>query len=214
MSKLRLLPAVALTAALLLPAGAALAQDDAAEATAEPAASAPAADPRLTELAALVPTVLAGLPLDENLRLATGEDLATVMSPEEVAVLDDLLAANGASLADYAAAATWLPITDTEVVVIQAHRVAGISAADTIDAWVEILSMSTTEPQVAKGSVAGRQVTLMSDAANEAAPMLHMFSAEDVVWMMWADDELLVEEAMDQVGADEGEAQEGDAATG
>lgn len=211
MSKLRLLPVVALAAALLLPASAALAQDDPAEASTAPAESAPAVDPRLTELAALVPPVLAGVPLDENLRLATGEDLATVMSPEEAAVLEGLLAAHDATIADYAAAATWLPITDTEVVVIQAHRVTGVAAADTIDAWVEILSMSTTEPQVSEGSVAGRAVTLMSDAANEAAPRLHMFPVEDVVWMMWADDELLVEEAMDEVGADGGDADETEA---
>ena len=31
---------------------------------------------------------------------------------------------------------------------------------------------------------------------------MHMFPAGDVVWMLWTDDPLLVEEAMDEVGAD------------
>jgi hypothetical protein len=153
-----------------------------------------------------VPTALAGLPLDENLQLATGEQLATVMSPEETSVLEALLEANGAALADYAAAATWLPLSETDIVVIQAHRIAGVPAAQTLDSWVEILSLSTTEPEVTEASIAGRTITRMSDAANEAAPPLHIFSAGDVVWMLWSDDPLLVEEAMDEVGADGGEA--------
>lgn len=205
MSKSGLLASVALAAAWLLSAGAALAQDD-VSASAAPEASVSAVDPRIAALEALVPPTLAGLRLDENLRLATGEELAAVMSPEETAVLEEAFAANGASFADYVAAATWLPVADTDIVVIQAHRIAGVPAAETIDAWVEILSMHTTEPEVSEGSVAGREITLMSDAANAAAPLLHLFPADDVVWMMWADDQLLVEEAMDQVGADEGGA--------
>ena len=207
MPKLHLLSSLALTATLLLPGAAALAQDE-ATGSAEPDAAIAADDPRLQELEALVPPALAGLPLDENLQSATGEELAGVMSPEELAILEDLLMENGKTLQDYAAVATWLPISDQQVVVLQAHRIAGVEASQTIDAWAEILSLSLTDPQVSEGFVGGRTVTLMTDSANEAAPLLHMFPALDVVWMMWADDEVLVEEAMDQVGADEDEGAE------
>lgn len=201
MSKVRLFSSVALAAALLLPTAVVSAQED-AEASAAPGASAPAVDTRLPDLEALVPTALAGLPLDENLQLATGEQMATVMSPEEMGVLEAMLEGNDAVLTDYAAASTWLPLSDTDVVVIQAHRISGVPAAQTLDPWIEILSLSTTEPEVTEISVAGRAVTRMSDAANEAAPPLHLFPAGDVVWMLWSDDLLLVEEAMDEVGAD------------
>ncbi len=201
MTKLRLLSTIALTGALLLPAAVVLGQDESVE-SAAPEATLAADDPRLTELEALVPPALAGLPLGENLQLATGEQLAEVMQPEEAAVLGDLLEANEATVADYAAAATYLPVTDTHTVVIQVHRIRGVPAAETIDAWVEILSMNVEDPKSSEGYIAGRAVTLMSDASNPDAPLLHMFPAGDAVWMMWTNDTALVETAMDEVGAD------------
>ena len=198
----RLLPTVVFAAVLTLPAGVALGQDDVAE-SAAPEATVAADDPRLTELEALVPPALAGLPLTENLQVATGEQMVGVMEPEEAAVLGDLLEANGKTTADYAAAATYIPVTDAQVVVIQAHRITGVPAAETIDAWVEILSMNLADPQVSEGFIGGRAVTLMSDGDNPEAPLLHMFPAADVVWMMWTDDEALVGAAMDEVDADE-----------
>ena len=197
MKKLRLLPILALTAALVLPGGAAFAQDESADPS--PAAEETADDARLTELEALVPPALAGLPLDENLQLATGEELATVMSPEEAAVLGDMLEANGATIEDYAAATTWLPITDTDVVVLQAHRVTGVDASQTVDAWVEILSMGMTEPQAKEGFIAGRAVTLVSDAAQPEVPLVHLYPIFDVMWMIVAADQALVEEAVNTV---------------
>jgi len=200
MTKLRLFSMLTLAGALLLPASAAVAQGESTESAASEAGMA-AEDPRLVELGALIPSALAGLPLDENLQLATGEQLMSVMRPEEVAVLDELLAATDRTAADYAAAATALEVTAEQIVYIQAHRIAGVEAAETIDAWVDILSLSVGEPQVSEDSVGGRPVTLMSDAANPEAPRLHMFPALDVVWMMWTDDEVLVGAAIDAVEA-------------
>ena len=216
----RSLLAAALAAVLLLPAAATSAQGDGADASpvpvasmaavasAMPVASPSALDSRLTELEALVPMSLAGLPLDENLVMAAGEELLGVMSPQEVALLQDLFAAHGVSAADYAAAATWVPLTDSAIVVLQAHRIAGLPAAEAVDAWVRILSLSMTEPRVTEGIVDGRSVTVMTDAANPGAPRMQMFPADDVTWMMWADDQLLVKEAMDKLGADAGAAAE------
>jgi hypothetical protein len=206
MTKLRLLPILALSATLLLPSVAAVAQDEATEAS--PAADATMAvdDDRLAELEALVPMVLAGLPLTDNLRLATGEELASVMSPEEVAVLGALLEANGKTVSDYGAASTWLPITDTDIVVIQAHRIRGVDAEQTKAAWVEILSMGLEEPQIADGFIGGRPVTLVSDGAHPEVPLLHVFPARDVMWMVVAADQAIVEEAMKAIDASAAEA--------
>ena len=205
MTKLRLLPSLTLTAALLLPSGAVLAQDETTTVSPAPEATMAAIDDRLTELAALLPPALAGLPLGDNLQFATGEQLATVMSAEETAMLGALLEANGKTAADYAAATTWLPITETDIVVLQAHRIEGVDASQTIDAWVQIVSLGLEEPQVSEGFIGGRPVTLMSDAAMPEVPLLHLFPADDVVWMMVAADQDLVEAAMDELGADGGE---------
>ncbi len=198
--KPRLLTSLALLALLLLPAGA-VAQDDSA---ASPAAGATAVaeDPRFAELEALMPAALAGLPLVDNLALATGERLFGMMRPEESAILQGLLDEHGKTVADYAAASTWLQISATEVVVIQAHRIAGIDASGTIDAWVDVLTINLADPQVSEGFIAGRPVTLVSGGFAPEVPPLHLFPAGDVMWMVVAADGTLVEEAMAAVGAD------------
>ncbi len=207
MIKLRLVPTVILAAALLLPVATTSAQDE-AEASVTPEVVA-AEDARIEELRALVPETLAGLPLRENLQVATGEQLAQQMSEEERARFDAMLEANGAILADYAAANAFLPINDTTAVVVQPHRVTGIDAAGTIDTWVELLSLNAAEPEVSVTTVSGHDVTLFSDAAEPDFPLLHLFAAGDIVWMVVAEDEALVEEAVavlagtsDEVAAD------------
>ncbi len=195
MIKLRFLPATALAVALLLPAAAVAAQEEASPSPG-PAAASPAADPRFIELAELLPASLADRPLADNLTLATGEQLFALMRPEESAILQGMLDDAGRTVADYAAATTWLPISDTSVVVVQAHRMAGVDAAATMEAWVEVLTLNLSEPQVDDGSVAGRPVTLVSDASVPEVPPLHLFPVGDVMWMIVAADEAVVEEAM------------------
>jgi hypothetical protein len=200
MTKLRLLPTIMFTAALLLPAVATNAQDE-ADASVTPEAIA-AGDTRIDELRALVPETLAGLPLRENLQVATGEQLVQQMSDQERALFEAMLEANGATLADYAAANAFVPITDTTAVLVQPHRVTGIDAAATIDTWVELLSLNAAEPEVSVATVSGHDVTLFSDAAQPDFPLLHLFAAGDVVWMMVAEDEALIEEAVAVLAAD------------
>ena len=202
MTKLRSLPALALAAALLLPAATALAQDE-ASVSPGPDATAPSQDPRFTQLAALMPESLAGQVLADNLTLATGEQLFALMRPEETAVLQRVLDTTGTTVADYAAATTWLPVTATDVVVVQVHRIGGIDAAATLDAWVEILTINLAEPQVSEGSVAGLPVTFVSDGSAPEVPKLHLFSAGDAIWMVVAADQAIVEEAVAAVAAGE-----------
>jgi hypothetical protein len=200
--KLHSLSAVALTAALLLPAGTAMAQDEAV-ASVGPDAVAADRDPRLTELLALLPSELAGASLADNLTLATGEQLFALMRPEESAIIQSVLDAGGKSVADYAAATTWLSIAATDVVVVQAHRIAGVDASATVDAWVEALTVNLADPEVGEGLVAGRPVTLVSDASAPEVPTLHLFPVGDVTWMIVAADQAVVEQAMAAVGSAE-----------
>lgn len=195
MSKLRLLPTVGLAAALLLPMTGAQAQDD-VETSAQPAPLEAVEDTRIEDLAALVPENLAGLPLRENLQAATGEQLAEQMSEDERAVFEAMLSANGKTLSDYAAANIFVPVTDTDFVVVQPHRVSGIEAEATIDDWVEILGLNAEQPRVVEQVIAGRDVSLVSDDARPDFPLLHLFAGGDVVWMVVAQDEVLVEEAV------------------
>jgi hypothetical protein len=198
--RLHPLSALALTASLLLPAGTAMAQDDAV-ASAGPDAAAAGQDPRLTELVALLPAELAGVSLADNLTLATGEQLLALMRPEEAAIIEGVLDVGGRTVADYAAATTWLPVAATDVVVLQAHRIAGVDASTTVDAWVEVLTVNLADPQVSEGLVAGRPVTLVSDASAPEVPTLHLFPVDDVTWMIVAADQAIVEEAMAAVGS-------------
>ena len=195
MSKLRLLPIVGLAIVLLLPMAAAQAQED-VETSAQPATLEAVEDTRIEELTALVPENLAGLPLRENLQAATGEQLAEQMSDDERAVFEAMLSANGKTLGDYAAANILVPITDTDFIVVQPHRVSGIDAHATIDAWVEILGLNAEQPRVVEQVIAGRDVSLVSDDARPDFPLLHLFAGADVVWMVVAEDEALVEEAV------------------
>lgn len=202
MTKLRSLLALALAAALLLPAATAMAQDD-ASASPGPDATTPSQDPRFTQLTELLPAALAGQPLADNLTLATGEQLFALMRPEETAILQAVLDTTGTTVADYAAATTWLPVTATDVVVVQVHRIAGVDAAATVDAWVEVLTLNLAEPQVSEGSVAGRPVTFISDGSTPEVPRLHLFSVGDATWMVVAAEQAVVEEAMAAVTAAE-----------
>jgi len=135
MTKTRLLPVMALALTLLLPGPAALAQDEPAETANDTIAS---DDPRLAELEALVPPALSGLPLRENLRLLTGEEALAAMSAEEAALVQAMLDENGKTTADYAAAATFVQTSATDVVILQAHRIEGLDAATAIDTWVQM----------------------------------------------------------------------------
>ena len=210
--KLHSLSALALTATLLLPVGTATAQDDAV-ASAGPDAVATDQDPRLTELLALLPTELAGVSLADNLTLATGQQLFALMRPEESAIIQGVLDAGGRSVADYAAATTWLPVAATDVVVVQAHRITGVDASATVDGWVEVLTVNLADPQVSEGLVAGRPVTFISDASAPEVPTLHLFPVGDVTWMIVAADQAIVEQAMAAVGSAEPTEQGPGAAT-
>ena len=156
MTMFRRLPLLALAAMLLLP-GAATAQDDTAEPSATPAA---VDDTRIAELRALVPEQLAGIPLREDLQVATGEQLAGQMSDDEYAVFEEMLTEQGRSFADYVAASVYLPITDTQVVVVKAHRVEDIDASETIDGWIEMnpgrLLFSVPSPYSTHDPIDGR----------------------------------------------------------
>ena len=197
MTMSRRLPLLALAAVLLLP-GAATAQDDTAEPSATPAA---VDDTRIAELRVLVPEQLAGIPLREDLQVATGEQLAGQMSDDEYAVFEEMLTEQGRSFADYVAASVYLPITDTQVVVVQAHRVEDIDASETIEGWIEILGLNAEQPRVVAASIAGREFVLVSDDAHPDFPPLTMFAAGDVVWMVVSENEALVQEAVRALSA-------------
>jgi len=205
MTKTRLLPVMALALTLLLPGPAALAQDESAETPTDTIAS---DDPRLAELEALVPPALSGLPLGENLRLLTGEEALAAMSAEEAALVQTMLDENGKTTADYAAAATFVQTSATDVVILQAHRIEGLDAATAIDTWVQMLSLSLTEPESAEGFISGRPVTLLSDGADPDVPLIHLYPMLDTTWLMAAADQAILEEAVEEIsgpGADDSE---------
>lgn len=196
MTTLRPLLALALGLSLTL-STATSAQDD-AEVTAAPAASSPAApsDTRLAELEALVPEYFAGLPLRENMQAAPGELLLLRMDDDERAVFEALLADNDKTLADYAAANIVVRIDDTRVVVIQPHRVTGIDAAATLETWGDILGLNAERPTIDTATIAGREVVRVADDARPDFPVLHLFAGGDVVWMVVAEDDAVIEAAV------------------
>jgi hypothetical protein len=196
-----LLPTLVLSAALLLPSTTAIAEDDGAE-TAQGADATAVAPDSIAELEAIMPSELAGLELAENLQLASGEQLFSVMRQEEAALLLEVFDANDKTVADYAAATALLPVSESDIVIVQAHRIAGIDAAATIETWVAVLSVKLQEPVVARSDIDGRTLTLVSDATRPEVPLLYLFAAGDIVWMIVTTDQSIVAEAMDAVGVD------------
>jgi hypothetical protein len=200
MMKLRLLLTLALGTTLLLPVSAVFAQDESAEASATPEATSSIDDANLEELRDQVPLALADLPLHENLILVTGEEYAQVMPEAEAALVDEMLEANGKTADDYAGALTYLDVTETDVVVIQAHRVAGVEASEIMDEWIAILTLSLEEPVVNEGFVAGRATTFIRDEATPEVPALQLIPAGEVMWMIVAVDQALAEEFIESLG--------------
>lgn len=194
MSKHRLLLSLVLGLSLTVPASVA-AQDD-AQASAAPAPTVAADDTRLAELEALVPRYFAGLPLRENMQSAPGELLMSRMDDDERAVFEAMLVAHDREVSDYAAANVPIRVDDSTVIVIQPHRVTGIDAAATLDAWSRILTLDAERPAIDTVVIAGSEVVRVSDEARPDFPSLHVFAADDVVWMVVAPDETVVEEAV------------------
>lgn len=194
MSKPRLLLALTLGSMLTL-SGSALAQDDVGSGAAQPSPVAPA-DTRLVELEALVPEYFAGIPLRENMQAVPGELLTSRMDADERSAFEAMLEANDKTLADYAAANAPVLIDDSSVIVIQPHRVTGIDAAATLDTWGRILGLNAERPAVAQTVIAGQEVLSFTDGARPDFPVLHLFASGDVVWMVVAEDEAVVEEAV------------------
>lgn len=194
MTKHRRLLALTLTAMLALPV--AIAAQDAATSSPVPEPSPTAADSRLAELEALVPEYFAGLPLRENMQSAPGELLTSRMEDEERAVFEAMLESTGKTIADYAAASVPVRIDESSAIVIQPHRVSGIDAAATLETWIEILSLNAERPAVERTRIVGQDVVLVSDDARPDFPLLHVFAAGDVVWMVVAEDPAVIEEAV------------------
>ncbi len=57
-------------------------------------------------------------------------------------------------------------------------------------------------PSVSATTISGHDVTLFSDAAQPDFPLLRLFAAGDIVWMVVAEDEALIEEAVAVLTAD------------
>ncbi len=199
MPKFRFPLALALLAVIALPTATGAQLD--AEASTPPASTVASGDTRLAELETIVPEYFAGLPLRENMQSAPGELLASRMDEDERALFEAMLEANDKTLADYAAANVPVRIDESTVIVIQPHRVTGIDAAGTLDAWGRILALDTQRPSIEHAVIAGHDVLIVSDEARPGFPMLHLLAAGDVVWMIVAQDAAVVEEAVRSLSA-------------
>lgn len=201
MTPSRLLAGLLVACCLLLSTDVARAETG-ADTSAAPIEWPAAIDPRLEEMMAMMPAELAGLSLDEHVQAATGEQLAGVMQPSEVALLDELLVTSGKSLDDYVAASTWLTVGESLALVLQAHRIAGVDAAATVDGWVAILSQHLSRPEAGSRTVAGRELTTLADAAAPELPLLYLLPAGDVLWMIWTGDGAMAETAVLAIATD------------
>jgi hypothetical protein len=191
----RLLAGLLVACCLLLSTDAAGAEAG-SDPTPAPIASPAAIDPRLGEIAAMMPAELAGLSIDEHVQAATGEQIVGVMQPSEAARLDALLVTHGKSLDDYVAASTWLQFGESLALVLQAHRIVGVDASTTVDDWVGILSQHLSQPRAGSQTVAGRHLTTLADAAAPKLPPVYLLPDDDVLWMIWTGDEAMAETAV------------------
>ena len=67
------------------------------------------------------------------------------------------------------------------------------------------VSLGLEQPAASEGRIGGRPVRLLADEVMPDMPLLYLFPADDVMWMVVAADEAIVEEAMAAVAAEGGE---------
>ena len=175
---------------LVLPAGVAVAQDES-----------PAPDPAMalagTDFEGVFPTELGGLPWDD-ITVQVGAEGREDQDEEELAETEALMESLGATIDDVTTvSASRISEDFSEFTLVSAFQVAGVDAARLLEALVPEFAEDLEEPQQEDGQVAGKDVVIVYDAADDGffgeAQPFHFYASGETVWIVSTPEPALTE---------------------
>lgn len=200
----------ALTAALLLPAAAAAQDDTAASAAPDvpPASSSPASstppaalgtEPVPEGLLALIPAEVAGLALREQATAFGVEEMRANSGEQELQVLDRLISAAGDPTEGLGVAATFATTADgAGGILLQVISVPGMSAADGVGFWTEMLDLANATSEIEQVEIGGKSVTTYL-RADDPDVMAHLYGVDGAAWLIIASDQAMLDDLISQL---------------
>lgn len=144
------------------------------------------------------PDELGGQPLP--VQSATGQGIFAFLPNSDPAEVTDFVGQFGATIDDVSAASTFLLIpgataTDITGISMLALRVRGADGTELRDAFAELVLEDAPGSSIQEGTVAGKDVLLISDPENDPDEVVHLYALGDVAFLIGGT-QSLVEEAL------------------
>lgn len=144
------------------------------------------------------PDELGGQPLP--VQSATGQGIFAFLPNSDPAEVTDFVGQFGATIDDVSAASTFLLIpgataTDITGISMLALRVRGADGTELRDAFAELVREDAPGSSIQEGTVAGKDVLLISDPENDPDEVVHLYALGDVAFLIGGT-QSLVEEAL------------------
>jgi hypothetical protein len=178
---------------LVVQAGGVLAQ------TPEPVERTPEMEQHAAEMAALFPAELGGVSLVEGLGVDVGQELLAEMDPsdpdgaDDIAQINELVEAAGATVDDMATAVSFVELDDGMYGFLAAYQIRGADATQTLPLFVAAFLQDVPEARVEQGQIANREVTLIYEDESPEADPLVLWASGDVTWFVGAPEQFLEE---------------------
>ncbi len=144
------------------------------------------------------PDELGGQPLP--VQSATGQGIFAFLPNSDPAEVTDFVGQFGATIDDVSAASTFLLIpgataADITGISMLALRVRGADGTELRDAFAELVREDAPGSSIQEGTVAGKDVLLISDPENDPDEVVHLYALGDVAFLIGGT-QSLVEEAL------------------
>ena len=149
------------------------------------------------DLEALLPAKVGGVALER--RSLTGPDFFSLGTPETQGRLEAMLSTMNKTVADLTVADAYDPRALT-ILEVGAFRVAGAQPTQLLSEWVA--SNQATNPgriSVTNETIDGRALTKLVDSTREVGGTTRAFVIGDTIFLIGADDEALVSDALAQL---------------
>ncbi len=200
MRSIRLATAV-ISAALLLPTGAALAQE-ASPSTGSPLPAAveeASVDPAVDALLTLIPVEAAGLALREGAATFGAEEMRANSADDELVLLDQLISAAGGPTEGLGVAAVFATTADGDGgIMLQAISVPGMLPQDGVTFWASMLDLANETSATEEVDVAGKTVTRYT-SPDDPGITAHLYGTDDAAWLIIASDPAMLDDLLTQL---------------
>ena len=182
---------VAVAGVLALVPGAVGAQGDESPAPAGAAATAAplASAAPIGDAVDLVPTELAGTPVEPgNVVVFRGQQIIE-MNPAAAEQFQAIADATGTSIDDMTQVSAYVEPAEGDLVFYGALRITGTVAADVLDILLPLSFETMQHPRVEVVEIGGRQVSVLYEDASPTVPPTNLIAGGDVIFIVQADEE-------------------------